>query len=163
MLPLSATQWLFSKSEIGPLEFLMLQQGWQEVTIPWLTPALITIHQWKQASSQAYSSTWLVKWLIRLWHIKYASRRLEKSHIRFWSLILFFQTNRTKNILWHQISGSCSLPNAAVNAWLITYSYLFIFGKPKNIVDKRPEVQCPSKGCVIFDLDQLWWMLFMAC
>lgn len=96
-----------------------------------------------QSSLQLYLDG-MVKWLIRLWHIKYASRRLEKSHIRFWSLILFFQTNKTKNILWHQISGSCSLPNATVNAWLITYSYLFMFGKPKNIVDKRPEVQCPS-------------------
>lgn len=42
---------------------------------PWLTPALITIHHWEQAYSQAYgfsraALSLMVKWIIRPWHIR---------------------------------------------------------------------------------------------
>lgn len=52
---------------------------------PWLTPALITIHHWERARSQAYgfsrpALSSVVKWIIRpSADHKYASRRLEKS------------------------------------------------------------------------------------
>lgn len=42
---------------------------------PWLTSALVTIHQWELAYSQAYGFTraafsWMVDWLISSWHTR---------------------------------------------------------------------------------------------